>query len=322
MSALTITLQLLVAAIVIIILYIVTLVVLSIDSLVVGHAVSIKPKQKTVVFDGYGNVSALANKEFNTINQFAQNFVPMPRSINTMGGAQFSYQFWLRVVEADDALFSDLPIMIRGSKDLYKIGMYPYPASTSSTNNGMIKEFPADTYIRCPLIKFGKSWRELIVQFNTSKTPLTTIPITMSPKGGANRRNILSLLPMNWYLMTFVFQDNYNPMETAENGIRFTFYLNDVPYHTMSASTDITLRNNYLKQNDGNLYLLPKPKTVNGEFMNIGDLTYYNYALDTDDVRKAFNSGPPKTVAQINRYERNHQPAHMTAFNKLDIYNY
>jgi len=117
-----------------------------------------------------------------------------------------------------------------------------------------------------------------------------------------------------------VFEDNFSSVDSAENGIKFTYYMNDAPYQINTASTEVSLRNNYLKQNDGNLYLFPRTPTVNGDFMNIGNLTYYNYALSIDQVRRTFAAGPPKHTAKLNR-QMNYQPAHITAFNKLDVYN-
>jgi hypothetical protein len=96
--------------------------------------------------------------------------------------------------------------------------------------------------------------------------------------------------------------------------------LNDTPYQINNASTEAILRNNYLKQNDGNLYMFPRAPSVNGDFMNIGNLTYYNYATPIDQVRKTFASGPPSYMAKLNR-RSDYQPAHITAFNKLDVYN-
>lgn len=317
MSWTSITLQVLAALVVIIILYIVTLIIMNIDSLVVGISTTAKPREKSLIIDGYGNVSALYAKDFNTVNPFAVNFIKVPRSVNTYGGAQFTYQFWIKINEANDDLFKDLPIFIKGDNKLYNINLYPHntPAGT------VIKKLPADNYVRCPLIKFGTSWRHLVVQFNTSNSPFTQLDIKMNPDGTpGNRRNLLSLLPINWYLMTFVFEDNFSAMDSSENGIKFSFYLNDTPYQINTASTEAALKNNYLKQNDGNLYLFPRSNSVNGDYMNVGNLTYYNYATTIDEIRKTFLSGPPTYLAKFNS-SMNYKPAHITAFNKLDIYN-
>ena len=157
------------------------------------------------------------------------------------------------------------------------------------------------------------------VQFNTTKSPFTEIDIKMNPDGDTTRRNILSLLPINWYMMTFVFEDNYSVVDSAENGIKMTFYLNDIPYQINSASTETALRHNYLKQNDGDFHLFPNP-TTGGDFLRLGNLKYCNYAMNGDEVRKSFAQGPPSSAAQFGAV-KDDQPAYLTAFNKLDVYN-
>jgi len=311
-------LQVVIALIIILILYIITLVVLNIDSIVTGVDVTVKPNEQIKVFQGYANVSTLLNKQWNTVKQFATNFIKIPRSVNTPGGAQFTYQFWIKINDANDIYYKNLPILLRGDSNPYKIGVYP----KDSQKTGLVQTYPADAYIRCPLIQFDNSWRNLIVKFNTFNHPLTEIPIRMNPEGGAGvRRNLLSLLPANWYLMTFIFVDNYSIVNSVENGIKFQFYLNDVLYQTNSASTEMALRNNYLKQNDGNLYLLPNTSVTNGDFMSLGNLSYMNYAPDVEEIRSTFNRGPPSFPVQFTKDE-DYKPAVLSAYNKLDIYNY
>jgi len=325
MALLSYVVQVLVALIVLLVIYIITLVVLNTDRIVTGVDVTVRQEERIKVFDGYANVSTMLNKEFNAVNQFADNFIKIPRSLNKPGGAQFTYQFWIKIVNADDSKYINFPILLKGDKNKYKIGQYPLPdpdSATTSTSMNLIKTYPEDTYIRCPLIKFGANWRNLIVQFNTFNSPLTEINIQMNPDAGTGaRRNILSLLPINWYLMTFTFNDNYSPVTSSENGIKFQFYLNDVLYQSNSASTDMSLRNNYIKQNDGNLYLVPTPVVTDGDFMQVGNLTYYNYVPTVDQIRKVYQAGPPTHMAEFTR-ERKIKPPMLSAYNKLDIYNY
>ncbi len=311
-------LQVVVALIIILVLYIITLAVLNIDSIVTGVDVTVKPREHVKVFQGYANVSTLLSRQWNTVNQFSPNFVKLPRSVNTPGGAQFAYQFWIRINDANDDYYKNLPILLRGDTTSYKIGLYPNDPS----NTHLIKTYPSDLYVRCPLIQFGDGWREMIVKFNTFKNPLTEIPIKMHPDGGAGiRRNLLSLLPVNWYLMTFIFVDNYSLINSTENGVKFQFYLNDVLYQTNSASSETQLRNNYLKQNDGNLCLLPNQSVTNGDFMNLGNLAFYNYAPSIDEIRRVYNMGPPTSPVQFTKDENN-KPPMLSAYNKLDIYNF
>lgn len=102
-----------------------------------------------------------------------------------------------------------------------------------------------------------------MVEFNTANIPDYKYNIEMNPDNtDGSRKNLLSLLPINWFMFTFVFQDNYSLISANENGIKVMFYINDMMYDSISASTDPHLRNNRLVQNDGNLNLLPNLKNV------------------------------------------------------------
>ena len=312
-----ITSQILFGIVVIILLYVITLVVLNIDSLVIAKTSIVQPKEETLVLDGYGSSSFLANRSFNTINQYVDNYIKISRSLNTYGGIQFSYQFWINLTDISSMnRFANQVLLMKGDIQKYKYAIYdvdpPYTKKADSNN--------ADYLITCPLIKFDKSYKDLIVRFNTNKQMVYEANIKMNTENDITRRNVLSLLPLNWYLFTFVFEDNFSIVETAENGIKFTFYVNDFPYYTVHASSDPILRNNFLRQNEGDLHILPG-LVDSSELFKLGNIKYFNYALRDGDVQRHFMFGPPKHNANITQ-ERKMQPAYLSAYNKMDIYNY
>jgi hypothetical protein len=307
--------QILLALVIIIILYIVTLVILNIDSLIVKQSSIVKPHETTNIITGYAPVSYLGNRSFNTFNAFANNFKKIGKSVNTTGGSQFSYQFWIKIDDPNDALFKNLVLLLKGDKRKYKIGIYD--SETFQKN----KVIPADYVIASPMIKFVDSYRHLNVQFGTINSPITSIDINMSPNDtGDSRRNLLSLLPLNWYLFTFVFEDNFSYMSGSENGINFKFWVNDIPYQENTASDSPELRYNTLKQNDGDLFILPNPPDGSNNFMKMGNIKYYNYAVDAKDIKYAFSKGPP-TISVLEIEQGSPKPAYLTAYNKIDIYN-
>jgi hypothetical protein len=306
--------QIVLALVIIIILYIVTLVVLNIDAIVVRNTTKVKPHETTMIISGYAPVSYLGNKSYNTFNSFADNFRKIGKSVNTSGGSQFSYQFWIKIDDANDKLFKDLVLLLKGDKRKYKIGLYDAETLQRSTT------LPSTHAIACPLIKFVDSYRNISVHFGTTNSPITSVNINMNPNDpGEGRRNLLSLLPLNWYLFTFVFEDNFSYQSGSENGINFKFWVNDIPYQENTASDNPELRNNTLKQNDGDLFILPNPPE-SGEFMKLGNIKYCNYALDGDDIKRTYQGGPPTTLA-IKRDQGESKPTYLTGFNKIDIYN-
>lgn len=306
--------QVIIGIVIVIILYVLTLIILSIDSLVVQRSSVVKPKEQVVVIDGWMTSEQIKKRSYNTVNPYVEDFVKIGRSINSRGGAQFTYQFWLKVENVDSSAYKDQVILLKGDNRKYRVGYY------DMVTNKLVKQSKPDYMIKCPLIKFGSSYDELIVQINTNKMIEYSIPILMnSEKDISTKRNALSLLPLNWFLLTFVFEDHYSTSESAFNGINFTFYLNDIQYHSAHASDDYLLRGNFLKQNEGNLHILPDSN--NGNDFKLANIKYYNYAVSPKEINDTYYAGAPKHNADV-RSEKPFKPAYISAYNKMDIYNY
>lgn len=319
-----IAIQVVLGLVVIVVLYIITLVVLNIDSLVISSSQSVKPKEMTKITDGYASVTNLNNMNYNTISPYANAYRKIGKSLNTAGGAQFTYQFWMRVDEANDELFKDLVILLKGDKRKYNVGYYEQQTSQTgiSVYNIDTSKTRKSVYaISAPLIKFKNSYRNFRVQMNTTNDPLVNIDIDVNTKAGVGRQNLLSLLAIkNWFLMTFVFMDSFSIPQGAEDGIRFLFYINDIPYIEHTGASIPELKGNSLKQNDGDLYLFPDVKN-GGEFLQIGNVNYYNYAQTPSQIRKVYEFGPP-TYPMISMDDRSKAPPYISAANKIDVTNW
>lgn len=301
---------------IVILIYIMTLVILNIDSLTASKDIKVTPRDTTIIVDGYGTASYLANKSYNTINPFVDDFKKIGRSINTYGGAQFTYQMWIKMEDSNNNNYADQVLLLKGDNSKYKVGYYDLK-SRRLINNDIVNDY----MIKCPLIKFGSSYKELIVEFNTNRNINYQTSIKMNPESDPiSKRNALSLLPLNWYLFTFIFEDNFSTIDTMENGIKFSFFLNDFPYHVVTATTDPILRGNFLKQNEGNIYILPGMLNAN-DFIKMGNIKYYNYALSQSEIAQHYANGPPKHSAFISQVKVP-KPAYLSAYNKMDIYNY
>lgn len=329
-----IALQVVGAALVIIILYVVTLVVLNIDSIVtLNTGMEIKQRESTVISDGFAGPSFFYGVEYNTINPMVENYMKISKSANSQGGISFTYQMWIKVEDANDAYFKNLVILHKGDTEKYKVAYYKAAPTAQSTTQSqstpqasqtykLHSQLPASSYIACPQIGFGKSYRDLVVKFNSNNNIVNEININMNADAEpSSRKNLMSLLPINWCLLTFVFEDHYSLVESAENGIKFTFYINEMPYWSESPSSQPSFRNDYLKQNDGNLYMLPN-LNVSSEFMKLGNIKYYNYALQQNEIRDTFLAGPPRYAAVRNEGEKSASVPMLSALNKLDVLNY
>lgn len=321
-SPTSIAIQIVLAIIVIIILYIITLVVLNVDTLVLAANSKVKPREATKIIDGQAGVVALSNKSYNTQVVQAGNFKKIGRSINTAGGAQFTYQFWMKVDDANDEYFRDQVILLKGDKRRFNVGYYAENAATGSTRTyRKVSEMNDQFAVACPMISFLDTYRSFKVRMNTNKNPMVDIDIKMNQNPGTiSNQNLLSLLALNnWYLFTFVFQDSFSIPQAAEDGIRFVMYVNETPYVEHNSGTMPELKGNTLKQNEGDLNLFPT-NTNSNNFASFGNMTYYNYALTPNEVLKVFEKGYP-SHSSLPEGNKSEQPPYITAFNKIDIYN-
>lgn len=315
---LMITLQVLAALIVVLILYIITLFLLNIDSLIVTSSMDIKQNEQTLILDGFAGPGYLKEANFNTLNPYTETYKRIPRSVNMSGGAEFTYQFWIKVGDTSETYYKDLILLMKGVNKKFKVGLYDKPLG--ETYYKLEKTEPDDYWVACPLIKFGNSYKEFVVRFNTNNYYGTEVKIVSDESTEpSSRKNLLSLLPINWTLLTFVFRDNFSSLDNTENGIMFTMYVNDVLYWQINPSVNPDLRNNFLRQNDGNLFLLPNSTSTN-EFLQLGNVKYFNYAVTQDEVKATHINGPPTYGAQIK--SNTIKPSYLSALNKIDIYNY
>jgi hypothetical protein len=308
--------QIVIALIVVLIFYIIALYFLNTDSLVVFDNNHVKQNEKIDILVGKQSVAKLAGRYYNTVNSFSENFLKIGRSINDRGGSQFTYQFWMRINQTEHENFKDLTILMKGDNRKYSKGLYDVDTQKKINNNNN----DPDYLVKCPLIKFGDSYKNMIIEFNTSKTPMAKMEVVLDGSS-QDRKNLLSLAPLSWYLITYVIQDSFSHAFESENGINVSLYVNDFPYQVSSAATNPLLRNNYLKQNDGNLYLFPDVKVVR-DFMQLSNIRYFNYALPYQEIANTFVKGPSLVEEVDSSEDGKNKPAFISAYNKIDVYNY
>jgi len=214
----------------------------------------------------------------------------------------------MKINEIDDV--PELILMHKGDENLYNVGYYTKTSSGSEQFTRQTLIGP-DRFIACPQIRFGKDYKTLKVRFNTTNDIFNEITIDLSDK-----KKMINIQPGTWYLYTFMFEDNYSPLEQADNGIRFTFYLNDVLYWSESASSFPAFRNDTLKQNDGNLYFFLNNKSSR-TFLEMGNIGYYNYALVSDEVRELYKKGPPTKMNDVDTVEASQKPRFLNQYNMI-----
>lgn len=268
----------------------------------------------TKLFTGWVETASFTDKAFNIHNPFALNYRKMPHSVNRMGGAQFSYTMWIKLNDVSASNTADHILFLQGDQQQYNYHTSQVKSSGFSSDN--IEKDHLDYLVKCPLVKFGDSADNLIVEFNTTRDISARAEINRIKSADETiRHNVFSLMPGNWSLMTFIFEDDRRYNE-HEDGVIFTFYLNNVLYHTQRYKGALRL-------NKGDLHILPtgtSQSPMTGGYLD--DLTYYNYALNLNDINKLVTAGI--TNSRYNEMEGDpsfNTPLYLNMYNKLEISN-
>lgn len=322
-------LQIIVGLLVVYAVYLLSLTLMQQDRLVIDHRAVQSARSETKIIPGYVDSTVISNRTFNTIMPMSQNYVHMPRSFNSKGGAQYSISFWIFIDNPEEAKHKT--ILTRGDNRKYTAAVFLDPVvvtndantgrtetGTGSTRTGTWFPTPPDIvvnypFLTCPLITFGERYDQIAIFFNTVQWPFAQVVVNpkRNVEDDTKRKDAMKLIAHKWALFTFVLEDNVAASD-FEDGISVRFYLNDILYHTERVPGS-------LRVNPGNLYLFPDggiPQT------RIADLTYYNYAIGQDRVKQVYEQGPPRfyfpDVASKAGFG---DPLYLSEYNKLDIYN-
>lgn len=306
-------LQVGVATALVVVVYLLSMGLLQRDGVLDHEVARMRPTDLRVdVLRGYGNLSTLADLRWTTVNQSAPHFLPLLKSYNRRGGAQFTYSLWLRVnPRSGGAALAGRSLLLRGDRRMFK--WRKHTAGDPARDIPAREEaFGPGVLIKCPHIRFGASFDELVVEYNTLGSPHEAFTLASSPEPGPmERRNALSLVQGRWAMLTFVFEDNVG-ISSFEEGIRVSVYLNDDLYYTHRQAGALRL-------NQGDLHLAPGFDRGNHD-VDIGDVAYYNTALSPDDVAERFREGPPRQPTRAIQQAGDAEPLHLSEYNKLDVY--
>jgi hypothetical protein len=264
---------------------------------------------RTRVLDGVVNAEAYNKKTYNTTGDGAVSFLPMFRSVNRQGGAQFSYSTWVYV---DRPLTNACVLFLRGDNR-------PYPFQRVVVDEpGAAADFQgaaslSDRTVVCPLVEL-RTDGGLNIAFNSTTDMLHRVELSASPsKDSAVRANLPSITPQRWVLVTVVFQDNM-PLADFENGLNVRVYINDFMYK------ESRFPRTALVQNSGSFHLLPDGPP-SGTGLRLSDLSYHNYALTDAQIGKLYKKGPSLHEHRV-QGKKPEDVLLSSAFNATDLYNF
>jgi len=281
----------------------------------------------------------------NTYNKRnSEYYVDLVPSINFSGGAQYSYSFWLKKDPGTNEKLKNRILFFRGSEikcssseeePLCPDGKYSTKGFIYDKDGNSPKEYKDyqvdvqtndDTeyndavfarsmhrFTKAPLVRFGDFVdSELVVEFNTLRNPHQKVVLN---------GEVFSLLKSSkkhptYNLITISFQDNFD-FGGSERGIKVEVFIND-------ALVKIEVfENNAIRLNKGPIVLFPRNDNRAGYKKDtdaqIVDLTYYNFALNSTDVDKIYNSGFTNRTCEFP--DSNNSDKMKFDYGRLNLYN-
>lgn len=268
-------------------------------------------RKQVRVVDGYVDLSAVSDRQWSTADPTHSSYLPITRSVNRGGGSQFSYSFWMKTnASKDPASLANHILLLRGD---------PTPTYVERTEftTQQTSQLSPEPLVQCPCIKFGASTSEMVISMNTTTSPYERFVVGDRPpsthRAPTDQYNALNVVQGQWTLYTITFEDNMD-INNFATGLVVRFYVNDSLYDSYRSASKLRL-------NQGKLYLSPNRRAESGSVI-IGDVSYFNRALNPEDVRVLFEQGPPKKAAKdISVFGPSHEtsPRYLTEYNKLDL---
>lgn len=335
MTSITGTFQVVIAVMLVIILFVVGFSVYNLETMKAIQDAS-RQKRRTDIFQGVKDLVQNGEDVFTTTDESSASYRDLALAVNQQGGAEYTYNFWLYInrdqlriatpmpdkqtsVQRTDAGLarSDIVLLLRGNKTPYA---YKNVCGLDKT----------DILVKSPLIKLERNANVLSVEFNTTAAPDATHESSRNTCGDRsmnwatmnNHKIAVSglrekqNLTSKWFMVTVIVQDTTpsDPLP-VRNKTRCAIYINGVL--ELERYTDGRLiggesrQTTVLQQNQGPLYVYPEIKGANGARLTnwrsneadyykglmLADVSYFNYALTTEEITNLFNGGFKKAMA-------------------------
>lgn len=222
----------------------------------------------------YGNKGVI-----NTSVKTKSNYVNVPESMNKEGGIEFSYSFWMKLMNSNSG-------QILFTKGLYQEestgfldavdGKTSQPTEHTKINNEM-NGINHEQLVKCPLVKMTSN--TLNISFNTLRKIHNELEYEYD--------NIIKSSQNNprWFLFCVVFREGGF---TTDYGLKTKGVIVDLYVNEQHVKSKF-IENDSLKLNEGNIHVFPEA-TDDPDNM-FGDLNYHNFALNVNDVEKIWKKG-------------------------------
>ena len=293
-------------------------------------------KSEVDIIEGVFDFNSNKEWKYNTSNKSHNAYLPIKPSMNQAGGAEYSYNFWLYVDKQKLDTYNkdrkDIALLLKGEKHFYyNVNNYNCSARTVDetviptllTKNPLIRInhngsklafdynniLSPDSYQqganytdgKCSLLQANSSWEEK----NQNLLGIWDIPfdskwfmVSIVIKEIADSANILSanLSMCKIYLNgMLVFEDKVETVYNDEQPRAATQKDNKSPLYINPHLTDVISKDS---SNSGIVSQFFDTRQLGEEnILKIGDIKYFNYAINDDIINGIFNKGLNKSKA-------------------------
>jgi len=258
------------------------------DGLVVT---AVRPKAIVTVADGKvpNDTSFVTDRR---LLMSGRTIVDLPRSMNTRGGAQYSYSFWIKLPEYSRGDFKRV-VLLRGDKTLA-----PF---VDTAAGGKTLQLPLAF---SPMVIVARTGRETRVSCHVN---------TQKDKNfSATARSVAGETPVNWTkwnLITVSVSDAALYGAATDGAVSTSVWINQVENKQVGAA-----KIGGVLENSGDLHVLPTGRfgdvACSGAVeLDVRDVVYANYAMTSVDIYAKIAAEADRTVMpyRMHRTDTNSQ---------------
>jgi len=286
-------------------------------------------RNQTDILNGVFDLGIGQEIKFNTVNKAHDRYVNINASTNQQGGAEYSYNFWLYVdkekIKKNNPKEKDIVLFFKGEKELYHNNDENYNCSEKKLliNNIVLT--------KNPLVRINFDASKLVVDYNNiysvdsyqhrSRYDNCSILDTASTWNEKNS-NMLGVYDINfdrkWYMVTVVIKEiaEHNNV-LSNNRAECKIYINGYTVFNSKVETKYakSIYSATSKNNKSPFYINPSfsdnkqldddvrnnffnTSEIKADALKIGDVKYFNYAIDDDIVFDLMKAGLKKEKYQ------------------------
>jgi hypothetical protein len=270
--------------------------------------------------------------KYNTKNKAHNNYVDMRPSYNQQGGAEYSYNFWLyankQQLRRVNTNKKDIALFLKGETDYLYYNKYNYNCSNKGSDSIIIPTL----LTKNPLVRINHDGSKLAVDYNNILSPDSYQNNSTYKECGdltpenweAKNDNLLGVwdIPFDskWFMVTIVIKevsDRNNILSI--NRALCKIYINGMIFFDEEVETRYGgsehAHSAAPKHNTSPIYINPNlqgkinsdneklnqffdtGRIIDDNILKIGDLKYFNYAIDDGIISSIYGRGVRKNKA-------------------------